>query len=48
MPAYLRKKFLAEEEVCAVLVLVIWVNTIETISLFQMTHVFRIFAEPHH
>lgn len=40
MPAYLGKKFLAEEEVCAVLVLVIWVNTIETISWFQMTHVF--------
>lgn len=48
MPAYLRKKFLAEEEVCAVLVLVIWVNTPETISFFQMTHVFWIFAEPHH
>lgn len=40
MPAYLGEKFLVEEEVCAVLVLVIWINTIRTISLFQMTHVF--------
>lgn len=40
MPAYLGEKFLVEEEMCAVLVLVIWVNTIGTTSLFQMTHVF--------
>lgn len=46
--AGLSQTFLAEEEVCAVLVLVLRVNTPDSSSLFQMTRVVWMFAEPHH